>query len=200
MIESHTHKRLGVIVFLLFELLFLNSCEDGPVSLETEGYHYYYGESTFFRPQYYLERIREGDVSCFFFHSGKMFTEATGDLYEYNVEFAVIVRDSAFISGEKISLSANDYQQKWFDRYPQGFEDTEKTEASLCLYRTWSDGATAKGIAASYNKRFVAIDGWVRIVGYSKHYGAEYECRVVAESDGEILDIRGEYKLWEDKD
>ena len=187
-----------LITLAVIGLLFIVSCGDSLDVLETEGRQY--NNTATLRSDSYLERTSEGDVSCFHFQSGEMLTEATEDLYRYNVEFVVIIKDSDFTSGEKIPFSANDFQQKWYVRYPRGFEDVEKTEASLCLYRTWLVGALAKGYSTTYyEKNFYAIDGWVRIVGYSKHYGAEYECRVVAESDGEVLKLHGEYGLQEDR-
>ena len=189
---------VGLISLAIIGLLLTYSCKDPLQVLETEGYQY--NVESVLRSGSSLERIKEGDVSCFHFQSGDMYTEATEDLYRYNVEFVVIIKDSAFVGGAKIPLSANDYRQKWFVSYPNGFGDIDNTEASLCLRRTWADGAVAKGSSYSYEKLFIAIDGWVRIVCYSILYGAEYGCRVVAESDGEVLDIHGEYKLREDRD
>ena len=196
--KSLVNKKSDVIVLCFLGLLLITSCGKSLNVLETEGY--LYNSAATLRSDSYLERRSEGDVSCFHFQSGRLLTEATEDLYWYNAEFVVIIKDSAFVGGAKIPLSANDFQQKWYVRYPRGFENIEKTEASLCLHRTWSVGAVAKSYMATfYEKNFYAIDGWVRIVCYSKHYGAEYECRVVAESDGEVLNLHGEYRLQEDR-
>lgn len=179
-------------------ILMVESCDKEYVTLDADGYKYV-GVPTLYQHDG-LTRMRGDGISCFLFSSGDLYTEATQALYEYHIEFKVFLRDSNYVNGAKIPLSASCYQKNWSKRFPEDFESITDTEACLQLSRTWTTHAVAKAYSSTYyEKSFIAIDGWVRIVGYTKHYGAEYECTVVAESDGETMKIRGEYELYEDR-
>lgn len=187
-------KRL--LSLLLFASLFcFGSCRDPDMDIDIDGYRY--SSVRLGGVETYFNRSNRGSIVYFCSRNcDGMTSDATEDLYCYELAIDVFLPDTMAFEGKRFLLSNPHTRESMLQEWesllvnPSEGQIIDKPYVYLSLYRCWTIDADDK-VFKRFVKPFYGIDGWVEITKLGTNYGAKFECMAVSDNDSECIKVSG---------